>query len=110
MAEEKKPKIDLKARLGKGAATPPPPQATPGGIPLPVVQTPGTASPPASNPATGGGRPVPPGIPVGPPPAFGKAPMVAIDPSNPLAAAATPYRAPTPPPPAAPPQPQRIEV
>ena len=36
MAEEKKPKIDLKARLGKGAggATPPPPVA---GIPVPAV-------------------------------------------------------------------------
>lgn len=51
---------------------------------------------------------MPPGIPVGPPPAFGKVAHAALDPSNPLAAAATPYRAPAPPPP--PPQPQRIEV
>jgi hypothetical protein len=105
MAEEKKPKIDLKARLGKGGATPPPPQAgVAGGLPLPTVPTP-SASTPALSPS-GGGLPVPPGIPVGPPPAFGKPAHVAIDPSNPLAAAAAPYRAPAP----APPQPQRIEV
>ena len=107
MAEEKKPKIDLKARLGKGAATPPPPQAGAGGIPVPAVSGPGVASAPASTPS---GLPMPPGIPVGPPPAFGKSSHVAIDPSNPLAAAATPYRAPAPPPPQQPPQPQRIEV
>ncbi|HSO39868.1 MAG TPA: hypothetical protein VLT33_45385 [Labilithrix sp.] len=111
MAEEKKPKIDLKARLGKGAATPPPPQAGAAGIPMPAVPTPGIAAPPASNPtagSSGGGLPMPPGIPVGPPPAFGKpSPHAAIDPGNPLAAAATPYRAPSPPQPV---QPQRIEV
>jgi hypothetical protein len=116
MAEEKKPKIDLKARLGKGAggATPPPPVA---GIPVPAAVPSAGASAamgggapvPQSSPtgSAGGGLPVPPGIPVGPPPAFGKMPGAAIDPSNPLAAAATPYRAPAPPPP---PQPQRIEV
>ena len=114
MAEEKKPKIDLKARLGKGAggATPPPPTA---GIPVPPVPSAaasggaGMAAVPQSSPSGGGGGglPMPPGIPVGPPPAFGKMPHAAIDPSNPLAAAATPYRQPAPPPP---PQPQRIEV
>lgn len=52
---------------------------------------------------------MPPGVPVGPPPAFGaKAP--ALDPSNPLAAAVMPQRAAAPAAPAAPPQPQRIEV
>ena len=114
MAEEKKPKIDLKARLGKGAATPPPPQAGAAGIPVPAVPTSGVAAPPPSAsgrpapaPAGSGGLPMPPGIPVGPPPQFGKPSHVAMDPSNPLAAAATPYRAPAPPPP---PQPQRIEV
>jgi hypothetical protein len=116
MAEEKKPKIDLKARLGKGAggATPPPPTA---GIPVPAVPASGgsggagMASVPQSSPSGGsGGLPMPPGIPVGPPPAFGKmSHHPAIDPSNPLAAAATPYRAPAPMP-VAPPQPQRIEV
>ena len=117
MAEEKKPKIDLKARLGKGAggATPPPPVA---GIPVPGAgASPGggaggmpQSSPPGSPGGGGGGLPVPPGIPVGPPPAFGRMPGAAIDPSNPLAAAATPYRAPEPRQPAPPPQPQRIEV
>jgi hypothetical protein len=110
MAEEKKPKIDLKARLGKGAggATPPPGAA---GIPVPAVPSPaasgggGAVNAPSSAP---GGLAMPPGIPVGPPPAFGKVAHAALDPSNPLAAAATPYRAPAPPPP--PPQPQRIEV
>ena len=66
---------------------------------------------PTSSPGSGGGgMPMPPGIPVGPPPAFGKQSHVALDPSNPLAAAATPYRAPAPAPPPPPPQPQRIEV
>ncbi len=116
MAEEKKPKIDLKARLGKGAggATPPPPVA---GIPVPAAgggAAGGMAAVPQSSPTGssggGGGVPMPVGIPVGPPPAFGKMPGAALDPSNPLAAAATPDRAPAPPAPAPPPQPQRIEV
>jgi hypothetical protein len=116
MAEEKKPKIDLKARLGKGAGTPPPPVA---GIPVPgaVPAAGGGGGMPQSSPHAGGGGgggglPVPPGIPVGPPPAFGKAAGPALDPSNPLAVAATPYRAPQAQSarPAAPPQPQRIEV
>lgn len=96
MAEERKPKIDLKARLGKvsgassGASAP---------IPVPVPISP--SSPPPAIPP-----PVVPGIPVGPPSPFGVA-APEIDPSNPLAAVAAPYR---PPAPAAPPQPQRIEV
>lgn len=117
MAEEKKPKIDLKARLGKGggntAAVPAPtpaPGAIPAPVPAPSASAGGAASP--SNPAPRGnaGVPVPPGVPVGPPPAFGNAAPsgTALDPSNPLAAAvAAPYRAPAP---AAIPQPQRIEV
>src|SRR5688572_29286619 len=116
MADEKKPKIDLKARLGKaavGGATPPPPGA--GGIPVPQA-TPSPSGGSGNANATGAnapiapgsqpkaGLPVPPGIPVGPPPAF-KAHGLALDPSNPLAAAVAP--------PAAqrsvkPPQPQRI--
>ncbi len=94
MAEEKKPKIDLKARLGKNqpaAATPPP---------SPISSKPLGAGP------IGGGVPVPPGSGVAPPPALGHAPAT-LDPSNPLAAAAQPYRAPAP---APPPQPARIEV
>lgn len=128
MADEKKPKIDLKARLGKGAAggaTPPPPQAG-GGLPAPVPapsgnvaatpvgQTTGNFGPgvvPAptpTQPRVAGGLPVPPGIPVGPPPAFKSGPLN-LDPSNPLAAAVAPpqqARAKSVPPP----QPQRIEV
>lgn len=126
MADEKKPKIDLKARLGKtavGGATPPPPGAV-GGIPMPTpaaaTPAPGAAmtnnagyapaaipAPTPTAPKIGGGLPVPPGIPVGPPPAF-KSPSLSLDPSNPLAAAVAPPAAP--PRPAAPPQPQRIEV
>jgi hypothetical protein len=102
MAEEKKPRIDLKARLGKaGAATPPPPGAVP--VPTPP---PGAVAPPPAVVGRGGGIPVPPGVPVGPPPAMSAHPTP-VDPGNPLAAVATPYRAPAPPAPA---QPQRIEV
>src|SRR5690349_7283534 len=102
MAEERKPKIDLKARLGKasGGAAPSPGGAAGGAIPVPQR---GSRPPPAIPP------PVLPGSPVGPPSPFGQMEGVtpAIDPSNPLAAVAAPYRpAPTPPPPA----PTRIEV
>jgi hypothetical protein len=103
MAEDKKPKIDLKARLGKiggqgpAGAIAPPVASNPGSIPAPPI-----AAPPIKSVVP------PPGIPVGPPPAFGGAP---IDPNNPLAAvAAQPFRAGPTPAPAAPPQPQRIEV
>jgi len=114
MAEDKKPKIDLKARLGKGAGGPAPPSPTPG-IPVPAVPTGapsgggggGLGSVPTAGPS-GGALPVSPGIPVGPPPAFGNGPQVALDSTNPLAAAAAPYRAPVPAP--ALPAPQRIEV
>jgi uncharacterized coiled-coil protein SlyX len=113
MADEKKPKIDLKARLGKtamGGATPPPPGV--GGIPVPApTPAPGGVGPaaipvPTPAPAPVGRLPVPPGIPVGPPPGF-TSPAIALDPSNPLAAAVAP---PAPAKPAPPPQPQRIEV
>jgi hypothetical protein len=116
MADEKKPKIDLKARLGKtavGGATPPPPGV---GVNVPMpgapVATPasGGDGAPAAVPAPAAARaavPVPPGAPIGPPPGF-KAPSgVTLDPSNPLAAAigqAAPARS------VAPPAPQRIEV
>jgi hypothetical protein len=98
MADEKKPKIDLKARLGKasGGATPPPGIAGLGVMPVPPPSF-GSRPPPAIP------LPVVPGIPVGPPSPFGSH----IDPSNPLSAVAAPYR---PPAPAAPPPPQRIEV
>jgi hypothetical protein len=104
MAEDKKPKIDLKSRLQKmgGAAPVVPPAAGsgPSGVPVP---TPGRSAP--------GLTPIPPpSIPPGVPAPFQSAPAV-IDPSNPLAAAAAGFH------PsaaasvaAAPPQPQRIEV
>jgi hypothetical protein len=107
MADDKKPKIDLKARLGKqgGGSVPAPTPVPPGILPTSRSQPP---------PAQGGsGAPAAMaqlGVPVGPPPQFrttSGAP--ALDPSNPLAAVAAPYR----PPPvqhAAPAAPQRIEV
>lgn len=115
MADEKKPKIDLKARLGKtamGGATPPPPAT--GGIPVPtpgpmmpssVGSAPAAIPVPASTPSPGG-LPVPPGIPVGPP-SF-RSPGVSLDPSNPLAAAVAPPASARPQ--AMAPQLQRIEV
>jgi hypothetical protein len=113
MAEEKKPKIDLKARLGKAGTPPPaavapvavPPQAAPtpapsGGVrvPTPAPMQPGMAAGLVTGTAG-------PGVPVGPPP-FAPAP---IDTASPFAPVASPYR-PVQPAPAAPPQPQRIEV
>ncbi len=109
MAEEKKRKIDLKARLGKAgaAAAPTPPPGTVAAIPvpMPVPTSPSRPPPTPSRPAP---APVP-GTLIGPPPPF--ASSHAIDPNNPLAAVAAPYRPPTHAarqPAAA--QPQRIEV
>jgi hypothetical protein len=106
MADDKKPKIDLKSRLGK---TPAPAPVAPAGVPVPRAA-------PAPGPSLGvpvGAAPAPsgaglPGVPVGPPPGYAAASTPALDPSHPLAAAAG-YR---PAPSAAPPQPQlqRIEV
>lgn len=113
MAEEKKPKIDLKARLGKGAVGAPTPMPPPAGIPVPAAAPSAAASVPATNhvapAASSAGLPVPPGVPVGPPPAF-KGPAVALDPSNPLAAAVAQQAPSRPAAPVAPPAPQRIEV
>ena len=113
MADDKKPKIDLKARLGKTSAGTAVPAPGSGGIPAPMpapssgraVPTPVPPGSGGGGMAFGGGVPVPPGIPVGPPSPFGGA----MDPSNPLSAVAQPYRAPTAPPPQMA-QPQRIEV
>src|SRR5450755_680501 len=90
MADEKKPKIDLKARLGKASTATPPPGTV---IPVPVPKP--TASRPPPPGGLGGGLP---GVPIGPPSPFGSQPPP-IDPSNPLAAVAQVYR---PPPPSAP--------
>src|SRR5580658_2758737 len=103
MAEERKPKIDLKARLGKTPAPAPvvpvAGRAAPVGAPVP--RAPGMVPTPASS---GSGLP---GVPVGPPPGYAAAPSSGtLDPSHPLAAVAAPYR-----PQSAPPaQPTRIEV
>jgi hypothetical protein len=111
MAEEKKPKIDLKARLGKTAAQP--------SVPVPGASGPSASGLPSVIPGAAIGRPqpmsipaavpVPPGVPVGPPPPFASTSAPALDPSNPLSAVASPYR---PAPSAAPvvAAPQRIEV
>jgi hypothetical protein len=107
MAEDRKPKIDLKSRLqkmgGPVGATPPPPGA--GSVPAPsmapaVNRGPGLTPmpPPSVPPPSGMSRPPAPGRPAG------------LDPSNPLAAVAqpfTPSRAPAAPAYA---QAQRIEV
>jgi hypothetical protein len=99
MAEDKKPKIDLKARLGKTAVGQAPPAVPPGVVPPPPSAT-SPSGRPASRPAPG--IPVPPGVPVGSP--LGAPPSNVIDPSNPLSAVANPRTPPPPPPPA------RIEV
>src|SRR5258706_50199 len=87
MADDKKPRIDLKARLGKtavgGAGVPVPGQSS-----APMVT--GRSQPPPAIPPPA--VPVPPGVPVGPPPPFASSPAGAIDPGNPLAAVAAPYR------------------
>ncbi|HEY1957402.1 MAG TPA: hypothetical protein VGH28_17405 [Polyangiaceae bacterium] len=96
MAEEKKPKIDLKARLGKGAAAPTPTPPPVGSAPVSAPVS-ASSAPPVG--ASGPGLPVPPGVPIGRP---------AIDPNNPLAAVVAPR--PMSIPVSAPAQAQRIEV
>src|SRR5580692_7165361 len=120
MAEDRKPKIDLKSRLQKmggpaGAPTPPPPAVSHGGhvggamgsVPAPSMPpmrpAPGASVPPPSMPPHAG-----PGMvrPSGGPPA------ASLDPNNPLAAVAKPFAASRVPAAHAPAmaQPQRIEV
>ena len=106
MADDKKPKIDLKARLGKGGQAGP---SVP--VPMHTPVPPGIGAPVRSAPPPIASAPpgAPPGVPVGPPPFQSQAAPV-IDPSNPIAAVAAPYR----PPPVVQAQaqlaPQRIEV
>lgn len=90
MAEEKKRKIDLKARLRKDV-TPAPPPASSGS-----AAASSRAVPPPTASSASSGILVPPGVAAGPP--------SSVDPSNPLAVAAGMVRASMPPPP------QRIEV
>lgn len=92
MAEDKKPKIDLKSRLqkmgGPGAATPPPPVA---GAPVDAGARSSQTPPPPQVPVS---RPVIPGAPISVPPPSGiprPPPSVRpanLDPNNPLAAVA----------------------
>jgi hypothetical protein len=99
MAEDKKPKIDLKNRLKKmGAGAPAGLESSPVAVPVPGRSGAGlTPVPPP-------GLPPPPGIPR----PGGSVPAPAIDPSNPLAAVAIPFQ--TRPPPPAPSQPHKIEI
>jgi hypothetical protein len=97
VADEKKPKIDLKARLNRGAANNPP--SSGGGV-LPPPSTAGGLPPPISSP---------PGLLVGPPPPFAApASTPELDPSNPLSAVANVYRPSVAAPAVA--RPQRIEM
>ena len=110
MADDRKPKIDLKSRLqkmgGPGGATPPPPQA---GAPVPTSQMP---PPMRGGPAL---TPVPPPAASVPPPSGIPKPMMpstrapALDPNNPLAAVVQPFKNQAAAVPAMA-QPQRIEV
>ncbi|MGD0679271.1 MAG: hypothetical protein ABSC94_28080 [Polyangiaceae bacterium] len=106
MAEDKKPKIDLKSRLQKmgGPAAAAPPPATTGSVPVPSMV------PPA--PRTGSSLPGPASL--SPPglsrPAVSGRPPPALDPANPLAAVAQPFRPSGGPAVPALAQPQRIEM
>lgn len=112
MAEEKKPKIDLKARLGKTSAgqVPPGPTPAPGAvIPAPTASVPGAMPAPASSPSR---TPPPPavGVPIGPPPFTPSGRPAPIDPSNPLAAVAAPPAPRSAPAVSMAPAPARIEI
>jgi hypothetical protein len=107
MAEQQKPKIDLKSRLQRmgpapGSTAPP---TGPGSAPAPGLQPPLARSNPPMQPASGPSVPPPSGI-----PAPGRPPAAALDPRNPLSAVA--HGAFKQPAPASAPvmQPQRIEV
>jgi hypothetical protein len=127
MADEKKPKIDLKARLGKTTAVPTPapapvvPQVSPSGRPMPMPAPASSRPGPMPTPLPSGGLPVPgvpaaaissvsgpSGLPIPAPSPFPGGAARGFDPSNPLAAAMAPaYQAQARP--APPPEPQRIE-
>lgn len=95
MAEDKKPKIDLKSRLQKmgGAGAGPAPVPTAMGS-VPASQPPPMArSGPSVNPMPPPSVPPPSGIPRPVSSAPSRPPIV--DPSNPLAAVAQPFKAPT---------------
>src|SRR5271166_2910061 len=104
MADDKKPKIDLKSRLqkmgGPAGATPPPAAVAP-------VPAPSQSRPPAAMPIPPPSVPPPSGMPR--PPSAG-ASAAALDPNNPLAAVAQPFRPSQRPAAPALPQAQRIEI
>lgn len=105
MAEDKKPKIDLKARLGKTGLNQVPGAAPSGAIPAPPVSVPAPAS---SIPAPTGLPIAPQSVPV--PMAAASAPAMGGDPLG-LAGMGTPFRpSAAAAAPVAPPQPQRIEM
>jgi hypothetical protein len=93
MADDRKPKIDLKSRLqkmgGPGGATPPPPGT--GSVPAPAM-------PPPMRSGGPGLTPVPPPSASVPPPSGIPKPMMpssrapALDPNNPLAAVVQPFK------------------
>lgn len=97
MAEEKKPKIDLKARLGKSSAS----GGATAGVPAPVVPPSGVIPPPAVGPSV---APTPAGVPVPPfvaasQPAQAQQPseaaaVPAVDPTDPFGAPAAAAPAP----------------
>jgi hypothetical protein len=86
MAEQQKPKIDLKSRLqrmGPAPGTTQPPLG-PGSIPVPGLQLPVARSIPPMGPAAGASVPPPPGMPM----SGRSVPAAALDPRNPLSAVA----------------------
>lgn len=109
MAEDKKPKIDLKSRLQKmgGAGVGPAP------VPMPMGSAPPPSQPPPIARSGPGIAPVaPPSVPPpsGIPRPMAPASSAALDPTNPLAAVAQPFKPSAAAATAAAPQHQRIEI
>jgi hypothetical protein len=106
MADDRKPKIDLKSRLQKmgapAGATPPPPGV--GSVPSPAMPPPMRSGSAAPQPYS---VPPPSGIPK---PMMASARAPALDPTNPLAAVVQPFKSNAGAATAAVAQPQRIEV
>lgn len=110
MADDKKPKIDLKARLGKTGMSQAPAAGSSSGIPAPNSSRP--LPPPSGIPAPAGipapsGIPAPASMPAAARSSGGPGALDALSGLNTVGQ--SPFRAQTPPPPA-PPQPQRIEM
>lgn len=99
MPEERKPKIDLKARLGRaqgaagGIPAPGVPTPAPAGVPMPGV--PRASAPPPAGAGYGSNTPPPPGVAIGGPAGVPAPPFAqpvrrapAVDPNNPFGAVA----------------------